>query len=114
MNFISPTGEILFFPEAGLAGKKRAQPAARRAATPRSGGRWAQVADLHPSGCARESLPAEETPSGSESQQLFPHIAVIHMAVDIEGDACGGVTHQVLHAFDIQPAAHQCRAEGMP
>ena len=35
------------------------------------------------------------------------------MAVNIQGDAGRGVAHEVLHAFDIQPAADQAGAEGM-
>ena len=35
------------------------------------------------------------------------------MAVNIQGDAGRGVAHEVLHAFDIQPAADQPGAEGV-
>ena len=48
--------------------------------------------------------------SGGEVQQLFPDVGVFYMAVNIQGDTCRGVTHEVLHAFDIQPAVNQAGA----
>ena len=48
-----------------------------------------------------------------EIQHLLLYIGIIDMAVNIQGDAGRGVAHEVLHAFDIQPAADQAGAEGV-